>query len=230
VDDRNTAALYLELVNTAPEDYQRRRVPELLACDGAQRVTWWRNLAPGRSELPMKVADGTLLGVTEADESFLPPPWPASTAGLAATTAHFHRYPRSSQGRLTGRPTTGLLVVWISPKRPELAKPVRDWADFVHLNHIAAAAVPGYTTITPYENVTGGDPRFMHLYEMDTDDPESAYQLMPKLVAERLGGVDAEAFREWADWRTAGAHIIYCNTFLRVGEAAARPLISAGPE
>ncbi len=81
--------------------------------------------------------------------------------------------------------------------------------------------------ITPYENATGGDPRFMHLYEMDTDDPEGAYQLMPKLVAERLGGVDTDAFREWADWRTRGAHIIYCNTFLLVGAAVTRRSISA---
>ena len=220
VEDRNTRALYLELANVDPERYLRDRVPALLVCSGAQRVSWWQNLAPGRTELPMKVTDGTVLGITEADESFVPPTPAGPFAGL--TAAHFHRYPRPNQGRLTGRPTTGLLVVWISPKRPELAQSVRDWADFIHLNYIAGASVPGYTTITPFENVTGGDPRFMHLYEMDTDDPEAAYQLMPKLVAELLGGMDTDAYREWADWRTPGSHIIYCNTFLKLGEALGR--------
>ena len=36
--------------------------------------------------------------------------------------------------------------------------------------------------ITPYENATGGDPRFMHFYEMDTDDPERAFKSMTPLV------------------------------------------------
>lgn len=220
MEDRDTPVLYLELLDVDPENYLRDRVPALLAGRGARRVSWWHNLQPRRNELPMKVTDGTLLGVTEADDSFVPPP---ATGGFARlTAAHFRRYPRPSQGRLTGRPTTGLLVVWISPQRPELAQPVRDWADFVHLSHIAAASVPGYTTITPYENVAGGDPRFMHLYEMDTDDAEAAYQLMPKLVAERLGGADTDAFREWADWRSPGSHIIYCNTFRKLGEALGR--------
>src|SRR5207302_976143 len=113
----------------------------------------------------------------------------------------------------------GLLVVWISPQQPELAQRLRDWADFVHIRHIAAAGVPGYTQITPYEH--DGEPRFMHLYEMDTEDPEGAYQLMPKLVADRLGA-DSPAFAEWADWRGAGGHIVYCNTFGRIGATAWR--------
>ena len=31
---------------------------------------------------------------------------------------------------------------------------LRDWGDFVHLNHIVEAGVPGFTMITPYENAT----------------------------------------------------------------------------
>ena len=46
-----------------------------------------------RDELPMEVADGTLLGVAEVDETFGAPP------ALPGTTAfHFTRYPRPSQG------------------------------------------------------------------------------------------------------------------------------------
>ena len=77
---------------------------------------------------------------------------------------------------LTGRPTIGLSLVLISPKEPDRAQELRDWADFVHIRHIAEVGVPGYTMITPYENATGGDPRFMHFYEMDTDDPEACVQ------------------------------------------------------
>jgi hypothetical protein len=64
--------------------------------------------------------------------------------------------------------------------------PARDWADFVHIRTIAEANVPGYTMITPYENVTGGDPLFLHFYEMDTDQPETAFRSMTPLVEELL--------------------------------------------
>ena len=65
--------------------------------------------------------------------------------------------------------------------------------------------MPGYTMITPYENATGGDPRFMHFYEMDTDEPERAFKSMTPLVMERIGGGDTEAFKRWA-LRTEPAH------------------------
>ena len=50
--------------------------------------------------------------------------------------------------------------------------------------------MPGYAMITPYENATGGDPRFMHFYEMDTDDPERAFKAMTPLVMERIGDTE----------------------------------------
>ncbi len=65
----------------------------------------------------MRIADGSMLAVAEVAASFTAPEAPA------LTTAHcFRRHPRPSQGVLTGRPTTGLLVVWISPREPELAQ------------------------------------------------------------------------------------------------------------
>ena len=73
---------------------------------------------------------------------------------------------------MTGRPTIGLSLVLISPRDRAAAQSLRDWADFVHLRHIAEVAVPGYSMVTPYEQVGGGDPRFLHFYEMDADDPE----------------------------------------------------------
>ena len=99
---------------------------------------------------------------------------------------------------LTGRPTVGLSLVLISPEDPARAQELRDWADFVHIRRIAEAAVPGYAMITPYENVTGGDPRFMHFYEMDTDDPERAFKSMTPLVIDRIGGTGSDAFKQWA--------------------------------
>ena len=52
----------------------------------------------------------------------------------------------------------------------------------MHIRHIAEVGVPGYGMITPYENVSGGDPRYMHFYEMDTEDPETAFKTMTPLV------------------------------------------------
>src|ERR1700674_5405580 len=119
MEDRLTTSLYLELGDMDPERYAARRAPELLARPGVERVTWWANNVPGRDELPMAVADGTLLGVAEVGDGFVAPdPLPGTTAHL------FRRYPRPSQGILTGTPTTGLLVVWISPRWPDNARAV----------------------------------------------------------------------------------------------------------
>ncbi len=135
-----------------------------------------------RDDLPRVLPEFDHLGVYEVDATFRPPAPPAGITGH-----HFRHYPRPGQGVLTGRPTIGLSLVLISPKEPERAQELRDWADFVHIRHIAEAAVPGYAMITPYENVTGGDPRFLHFYEMDTDDPETAFKSMTPLVIDRIG-------------------------------------------
>src|SRR5215207_5494642 len=142
---------------------------------------------------------------------------PSTPDGI--TGYHFLRTPRPGQGCLTGRPTLGLMLVLISPRRPEQAQALRDWADFVHIRHIAEAGVPGYSMITPYENVTGGDPRFMHFYEMDTDDPGRAFQSMTPLVSERIGQPGTPAWDAWAN--TPELRIMYVNTFRRVGERPA---------
>jgi hypothetical protein len=69
--------------------------------------------------------------------------------------------------------------------------------------------------ITPYENATGGDPRFMHFYEMDTDDPEHAFKRMTPLVIERIGRPRTDAFKHWAGHPQL--RIMYVNSFARVG-------------
>jgi hypothetical protein len=210
VEDRVTAGLYLEMTDLALDAYARDRVPQVLDLPGVSRATWWRNVHRDRDDLPRVLPEFDHLGVFEVDAAFRPPAPPAAITGH-----HFRHYPRPGQGVLTGRPTIGLSLVLISPKEPERAQELRDWADFVHIRHIAEAAVPGYGMITPYENASGGDPRFMHFYEMDTDDPERAFTSMTPLVMERIGDTDTPEFRHWA--RGPSLRIMYVNTFARVG-------------
>jgi len=210
-----TAGLYLELGDADPAHYATVRAPQLSERAGVQRVTWWSNNRPGRDELPMAVTDGPLLGVAEVDEDFVAPEPMAGFVG-----EHFVRYPRPGQGILTGRPTIGLLVVWISPRAPESAQALRDWADFVHIRHIVAAGVPGFTQVAPYENASPSGPRYMHFYELDADDPEEAYLAMARHMSRYFGGSRTDEFRVWADWEAAGGQVEYCNTFSRLGASA----------
>jgi hypothetical protein len=214
VEDRHTAGLYLEMTDLPLEQYEAGRVPEVLAQPAVERATWWRNVHRDRRDLPRVLPEFDHLGVFEVTDGFRPPELPEGISGH-----HFRRYRRPGQGVLTGRPTIGLSLVLISPKEPERAQELRDWADFVHIRHIAEAAVPGYAMITPYENASGGDPRFMHFYEMDTDDPETAFKSMTPLVIDRIGGTDTEAFRRWAFGPSL--RIMYVNSFARVGERRA---------
>jgi hypothetical protein len=171
---------------------------------GIERITIWENVCPGRTDLPRVLDEFSILRVYEVDDEFSAP----SEGGIL-----FRQYPRPGQGALTGRPTIGLSLVLISPKHEQGAQALRDWGDFVHIRHIAQAAVPGFTMITPYENVRGGDPRYMHWYELDTDDPEAAFQLMPKMVEARLS---PDEYQDWA-WHPE-LRIMYVNSFRLIDE------------
>ncbi len=208
MEDRRGASLYLEMTDLAPDAYAASRVPAVLTGPGATRATWWTNVHRDRDDLPRVLPEFGTLGVFEVEDSFSAPD------GVDGIVGHlFHRTPRPGQGRLTGRPTVGLSLVLISPKDPGDAQALRDWADFVHLRHIAEAAVPGYSMVTPYEHADGGDPRFLHFYEMDTDDPETSFKAMTPLVRERL---DRDTFRTWTGH--PALRIWYVNSFRRVGE------------
>ena len=215
MEDRHTPGLYLEMTDQSLDAYAGERLPAVLRLPGAARATCWRNVHRDRTDLPRVLPEFDHLAVYEVGDPFTAPPTPEGVSGH-----HFNRYRRPGQGTLSGRPTIGLSLVLISPKQPEQAQELRDWADFVHIRHIAEVAVPGYTMITPYENATGGDPRFMHFYEMDTDEPERAFKAMTPLVMERIGGVDTDAFKHWAF--APSLRIMYVNTFARIGERAAR--------
>lgn len=187
----------------------------MLALPAVERATWWTNLCRDRADLPRVLDEFDTLGVYEVDDGFVPPSPQDGIVGL-----HFVRTHRPGQGRLSARPTVGLSLVLISPRRADQAQALRDWGDFVHIAEIAATGVPGYTMITPYENarragVDVDEPRYLHLYEMDTADAEEAFRRMTPLVAERLGGTDAEQYRAWA-WHEA-LRIMYVNSFRLVG-------------
>ena len=207
MEDRRGASLYLEMTDVAPEAYAASRVPTVLTAPGATRATWWTNVHRDRDDLPRVLPEFGTLGVFEVEDGFSAPD------GVDGVGHLFHPTPRPGQGRLTGRPTVGLSLVLISPKDPGDAQALRDWADFVHLRHIAEAAVPGYSMVTPYEHADGGDPRFLHFYEMDTDDPETSFKAMTPLVRERL---DRDTFRTWTGH--PALRIWYVNSFRRVGE------------
>jgi hypothetical protein len=212
MEDRDTPGLYLEMTDAEPDAYAASRVAELLTVPGVRRATWWENVHRDRDDLPRVLPEFGLLGVYEVDAGFAAPETPTGVSGHA-----FRRTPRPGQGRLTGRPTVGLSLVLISPTDPARAQDLRDWADFVHLRHIAEVGVPGYSMITPYEHAAGGDPRFLHFYEMDTDDPEAAFLAMTPLVRARLD--DRAAFKRWAGHDAL--RIMYVNSFRRLGERSA---------
>ncbi|MFM8304571.1 MAG: hypothetical protein ACKOA9_09780 [Actinomycetota bacterium] len=216
MEDRLTPVLYLEMTDATPQAYASDRVPEVLARPGVQRATWWRNVYRDRPDLPRELPEFDTLAVYECDPAFVVP---ATSEGIAGH--HFLRTPRPGQGRLTGKPTVGLSLVLISPRTDTEAQALRDWGDFVHINHIVEAGIPGFTMITPYENATQGDPRYMHFYEFDDADAEVTFKRMRPLVEERIGPWGSPECDAWA--MHPALRIMYVNSFALVGEQAAGP-------
>jgi hypothetical protein len=213
MEDRLAAGLYLELTDIDLDSYASTRVPAVLGDPHVHGATWWRNEHRDRDDLPRVLDEFSHLGVYEVDDGFRAPIAPDGIRGL-----HMVRTPRPGQGVITGRPTIGLSLVLISPDDAARAQELRDWADFVHIRHIAEAGVPGYAMITPYVNAEpNGQPRFMHFYEMDCRDPERAFKSMTPIVAARMGGTRSDYFKGWANG--PGLRIMYVNTFSRIGEA-----------
>jgi|SRR5436190_3222241 len=213
MEDRLTPVLYLEMTDLSPDAYAEERVADVLALPGVERATWWRNVYRDRPEAWQVLPEFDTLGVYECDPSFAPPSTPAAITGH-----HFLRTPRPGQGRLTGKPTVSLSLVLISPKTPDQAQALRDWGDFVHLNHIVEAGVPGYTMITPYENATKGDPRYLHFYEFDDPDAEVTFKRMRPMVEARLGPWGTPECDAWAFH--PALQIMYVNSFSLAGEKA----------
>jgi hypothetical protein len=185
VEDRQPRRLHLELVRPPDGVDDRAAAIEAAGWD----VSLWDPATTQDDGLPRTLSPSDAVVIGEGDGGIVEPASPAST------TVSLVRYPRPAQGCCSGERTTGILLVLISPKHPESAQELRDWGDFVHLRHIAESAVPGYRTITPWENESGGTPRFCHLYEMVGSDPQGTFEAMTPLVRARL---DSATFAEWA--------------------------------
>jgi hypothetical protein len=221
VEDRLTPDLWLEMSDLPADRYTDEQLPRVGATQGVERATSFANAHPHRRDLPRRVDEFATLGVFElgadADGERTAAAAPAPAAGV--TRMRFRRTPRPGQGVLTGKPTIGLFLILISPRSPEEGQALRDWADFTHIRHIAAAAVPGFSMITPYERAepdfTDGPARYLHLYEIDGEDPEAVYRGMIPLVAGRIGEPGSPAFDTWAGHPTL--RIDYVNTFRRCG-------------
>jgi hypothetical protein len=209
VEGRQPTGLWIELLRGA--DPEKRAAA--LSAAGLRVSTWAPDPYPDRLPRHLDECTHLLVGETEAADvtasyALVPP------ADESATVVPMHRYPRPSQGICTGERTNGLLLVLITPREESQAQALRDWADFIHLRHIAAAAVPGYTTITPYEHRQQGSPRFCHFYEMTTDDARKTFESMTPLVSDRIGGPGTPGFDDWA--MHPALRIDYCNTFTRL--------------
>jgi hypothetical protein len=186
MEDRQPTRLHIEMVRT-PDTIEQRAAA--VAAAGWSVSMWDPATDADTDGLPRRLPRCAGLVIGEGDGTAVAP------AGPETTVVPLGRYPRPSQGSCSGEETTGILLVLISPKDEDRAQELRDWGDFVHLRHIAEAAVPGYRTITPWENETTATPRFCHLYEMVGDDPQATFERMTPLVEARLA---PEVFKDWA--------------------------------
>lgn len=225
MEDRQPTGLMLEMLAgpdlDAVESWQREvAIPKALANGWFTRGTAFRNARPDESRFQQKVDPFSHLTVYEIqrhDVAFAClDGLPRGEDGVRVVNRFvFNRYPRPSQGRVSGKPTRGIFLILISPTTPDRAQELRDWADFTHIHGIAASSPDGFTTITPYENTSGGDPRFLHFYELDTDDVVAAVDAMPEAVMRKFGfEMGDEAFLKWA--MSDALDIWHVNVFSRV--------------
>jgi hypothetical protein len=208
MEDRRSDGLWLEMTNEPARSYGASRGASLATLRGVRSASWWSNANVGRTDLPRRLPEFHTLGLFEVTEAFRPPECREGQG------YHFHETARPGQGLLSGRPTIGLSLVLISARSADQRQQLRDWGDFVHIRHIVAASVPGYTMITPYRQAGDATPHFLHLYEIDQPDPEAVFQSMTPLVQARLGLPGTPVYDEWASH--PALRIEYVNTFSRV--------------
>ena len=210
MEDRTSAGLYLEMSERSAEAYRADRLAAVRKLDGVSQVTLWSNQKPGRDDFPRTIPEFRTLAVYEVDHAFESP-----AHDDAMQAHHFVRTIRPAQGILGEGPTLGLELVLVTASSPELKQRLRDWADFFHIREIAAAAIPGMTMITPYENKSAESPCFMHLYEMDRADAETTFREMAPITIDRIRRRDGkETVEAWMN--DAALRIDYVNSFTRM--------------
>jgi hypothetical protein len=220
VEDRQPTGLWIELLRGADPSKRAAALSEA----GLRVSTWTPDPYPER--IPQRIDDCIAMLVSETTDTDVPALYAEiEPAEPSSTVIPLRRYPRPSQGICTGEETNGLLLVLITPRDDAQAQVLRDWADFVHLRHIAAARVPGYTMITAYERIDMGSlttlsgrrdarPRYCHFYEMTTHDPRGSFDAMVPAVSKEIGEPGTPSFDEWA--AHPALRIDYVNTFRRV--------------
>jgi len=211
MEDRITPALYLEMADVSPLAYAADRVAEVMGWSGVERASWWSPVKPHRDDLSVATTleEFATLGLYEVANDFVPRVHPPGIR-----TLHLRQCARPGQGFLSGAPTLGLLVVLYSAREFEKKAELRDWADFVHNPPLAMGGF-GYRMITPYENVAVERPHFLHLYEMDSADPEAIFMReIPEMKA-RFGPFRSPEFQRW--FVHPQLVLDYANTFVRMG-------------
>ena len=152
------------------------------------------------------------LGVYEVDDGFRAP----ATSGRHRPAHHFRHYPVPARAASPVGPTIGLSLVLISPKEPQDAQALRDWADFVHIRHIAAGR---RARLHDDHAVRERHGRRSAVHPLLRDRPRrsrAVFKSMTPLVRNVIGDEDTEAFKHWA--YTTSLRIMYVNTFTRLGE------------
>ncbi len=233
MEDRSPTGVILEMANcTDPARqadfeswYEQCHIPDLASTGAVYSGIRFKNCKPSRTEYPRKIPEATYLTVYETD-------WPDAHKAYEAVTRRwpvwqaqkrFHpafqstfftmyrRRPEPPQGHMSEKKTTGIFLILVRGDEG-----FNHWAKFVHLRYIAQANAPGYTMITRYENAVSETegPRYLHLYELVTEDAEADRAKMAPAVEKLLGGADTPLFKHWAKY--PGLDIWYVNTFQRV--------------
>ena len=188
MDDRLTLAMYFEMTARDPHDYRSTRGKDVSALPGVHRMSYWRSL--NDAAIHDAVPHRAYLALYEVSLDFTSP-----AAADGDVTLHF-RQARPGQGRLSRGPARSLWTVMVQPKTDDDVA-FRDWADFTHLPAILDAQLPGFHQVTPYRNVEpSGVPRFLHFWDLDTDDPEAGVAGLGPAMVGRFGqGTDE--FNAW---------------------------------
>jgi hypothetical protein len=205
MEDRTSLYIYVETSPLEVDSYLQRRNQQLVG--QFTDATYWENTCPSRNDIPSTMAEFRTLAVYETASHVSAAPPANESCGY-----FFERCPRPAQGHLLQGESLGLGVVFVNPSRPQSEQDLRDWADLVHIRIIASAALDHFGMITPYVNV-GVGPRFCHLYEFDTVDPDPEFMGMTPKIQEHLSERSDVSYDEWLS--SPVLDTLYVNTFRR---------------
>ncbi|MBM4405529.1 MAG: hypothetical protein FJ039_04995 [Chloroflexi bacterium] len=245
MEDRTPTGVLIEMANcTDPkaevafnEWYEKVHIPKMIGTGALYNGIRFRNTAPNRPEYERRVPEAIYCTIYETN-------WPDTRKAYDAMqrrwqewekTGELHpafqctfqtmfwRRPEPAQGHTSEKPINGISLVMIRGD-----KDFTRWAEHIHIRYIVQAMPKGFTMITRYENAlsqTEG-PLWLHLYELDSEDPDSDVRQMVATVR-RLLGEETPMFKEWA--KHPSREMWYVNTFKRVSPVGAvRPMHKMG--